>query len=633
MVTVSDVTRAFGARVLVENASFFLDTQSRMGLVGANGAGKTSLLRVLAQIDLPDGGSVNIAKDVSIGLLIQRDDAPGQDRDDNQTVWQSAFAAFARVQQIESRMRELEAQMQAERDEDRLNALVEQHAAALARFESLGGYEMDSRCSGALIGLGLPRECWEQPIGTLSGGQRRRLALAKLLLERPTVLLLDEPTNHLDLSAMQYLEGVLRGWQGPVVCVSHDRWFMDAVCTQIAELAFTKLTIYRGNYTQYLAQSAERFEQLKRSYRLQQREIARQEAIIARYRMFNREKSIRAARSRQKMLDRVERIEAPRAANELTLAFPAPPHLGFDALGAVGISKQFDGKLVVPTVDVAIKQGDRVAVVGPNGCGKTTLLRMLCSKLEPDAGHIVPGAGLRIGWFDQHQRTLGAAGTVLEELRDAFPLLGDQRLRTLLAAFLFPGEDVFAEMAVLSGGERARLMLLKLLLTAPNLLALDEPTNHLDMPARVALEEALLAWPGTLLFVSHDRFFVERVATRVWVFEDGELYQSEGGWQEYLEERAQRLAPPVEAVNQTQKRRELRAEREQTRERQARARQIAELETQIAELETAKAQMEEAMADPALYADEGRARQSVLDYNEMTQRLERLFEQWAQLAE
>nr|MDD6336426.1 ABC-F family ATP-binding cassette domain-containing protein [bacterium] len=629
VVTLQDVARHFGSNTVIQNATLSLKDGARLGLVGANGAGKTTLMNIIAGLDMPDEGSCSIARGVSIGYLSQIDlgNLTG-------TVWDGAMDAFAPAWRVGDEMAALEREMQSQSDPAILEDLAGRYAQAQQRFEELGGYMADSLCTGALIGLGFERESFSQPVDTLSGGQMRRLALARLLLQKPDLLLLDEPTNHLDLPAMSYLEGILKAWKGTVILISHDRWFLDAVCTEVAELSFGRLERYEGNYTDYMRQSAERFESRMRAYQLQQREIARQEAIIERYRSFNREKSIRAARSREKLLARVERLENPQSERTLRLEFPPPPHLGQEAVRASGLGIEFDGRTVFKDFDVLIHQGERVAFVGPNGCGKTTLMRLLCGRLAPTMGRVYPGAGMKVGWFDQQQRTLGHTGTVLDELRNEFPRLGDTALRKLLGAFLFPGEDALADLSILSGGERARLMLLKLLLEAPNVLALDEPTNHLDMPSRAALEEALLDWPGTLLFVSHDRFFVDRVATRILFFEDGRLIESLGGWQDYLELQARRAAdkaPPVE--DRAAKRERLQAEREQIKKRQQRAAEIQRLEDTIQRLEGEKAQLESALADPATYAGGGQAKDIVTRYRALEIELEDAFNRWAELQE
>ncbi|MCL2433816.1 MAG: ABC-F family ATP-binding cassette domain-containing protein, partial [Clostridia bacterium] len=604
--------------------------RDRIGLVGANGAGKTTLLKIISNNMEPDMGTVQLPADWSVGILTQQDQNPP-----HCTVWEHATEAYAPAWQTEAQMRTLENEM-ADMQGGELEEAVHRHADLLQKFESQGGFEAESRCAGALCGLGLPRETWERQTNQLSGGQLRRLALARLLLQKPTLLLLDEPTNHLDLQAMRYLEGVLRAWEGAVVCVSHDRWLLDAVCGRIAELQFGRLAVYTGNYTTYLEKSAAEWEQKARAYKLQQRDIARQEAIIAKYRQFNREKSIRAAESRQRLLDRVERLEKPQKQAELKLQFPQAPHVGWEVLRTRGLTFSYGSKPLIENFDFDIHQGDRIGVVGPNGCGKTTLLKLMCGLLSPLGGSILPAANLKTGWFDQHQATLDATGTVLDELRNAYPLVTDTRLRTLLAAFLFPGEDVFAEISVLSGGERARLMLLKLLLSAPNLLALDEPTNHLDMPACIALEEALLDWPGTLLFVSHDRFFIERIATRLIVFEpceDGfEIKLFEGGWQDYLAYCDKQKQPETGTqINQTQKRKDARAERDATRARQAARRKLEECEQEIERLEREKSQLEKKLADPGLYADPDAARRVAVEYREVEEKLAVKIEEWGEL--
>ncbi len=470
-------------------------------------------------------------------------------------VWEELLRVFEPVLEMERTLRELEARMGElhDRDPQGYARCIDEYDRLTRRFEERGGYRYRSDMQGVLAGLGFGEERYGQRVNTLSGGRRDRLALAKLLLEKPEVLLLDEPTNHLDMASVEWLEGMLKTYPGALIIVSHDRYFLDALGIQIAELEGGKLTLYQGNYTEYVRRSEERRRQKQREYDLYIAEVERQEKIIERFRSFNREKSIRAAESREKALARMEVVEKPVSEKPLAFSFSEPAPTGQDVLTVAGLPKAFNGRPLFSGLGFRLRAGDRVALIGRNGVGKSTVLKILAGMVEADEGAYLFGARVSPGYFDQQQDTMNEANSVLDEVWQVQPRLSQTQVRSLLGSFQFRGDEVFQPIGTLSGGERGRVALCKLLLTRSNLLLLDEPTNHLDMGARQALEEALANYTGTLLTVSHDRYFINRVANRVLVLEEDGLTGYLGNYDSYLEQRRRAQAGEADAGPQLTK--------------------------------------------------------------------------------
>lgn len=523
LLTLQDVCKAFGLNVILKDINLTLKEGQRLGLVGVNGSGKSTLMKIITGDMAPDSGTVSLLRGTRVGLLTQQADITSE-----LTVVEELSRVFEPLRRMEEKLRDLERQM-AENHENAalLESLSSEYTRLTDRFEQAGGYEWPSRIQGVLAGLGFSKERREQPARLLSGGEKTRLCLARILLMQPELLMLDEPTNHLDLEATQWLEDTLRKYKGTVIVISHDRYFLNAVCDGMAELSMTHLTQYNGNYDAFMIQRRMNLERQLKEYAMQQKEIARQQAIIDRYRMYNREKSIKAAESREKRLEKIERIERPIDEAKVRFSFEAKRRTGDDVLMVQDLSKSFDGRTLFQHFSLHLRAGDRVAVIGPNGVGKTTLLRIIMHEIPADTGEVIYGANVDIGYYDQHQAGLTMTKTVMDELWDAFPRMEPDEVRSVLALFLFTGDDVFQKIETLSGGERGRVALAKLLLSEANLLLLDEPTNHLDVFALEALQEMLSGYRGTLLFVSHDAAFSEAVATRFARFEGEKLVSFE----------------------------------------------------------------------------------------------------------
>lgn len=528
------IAKAFGTDEVLKDVNLIVNSRDRLGLVGVNGSGKTTLLKIILGQLAPDEGEIITARGLSIGHLAQSyHPKPGR------TVLEEASEVFGEVFAMESRLRALEKEMADDQRQDVLDELYREYARLTERFEKAEGYMARSLIEGVLIGLGLGPGYFEQHAGTLSGGELTRLGLARLLLQKPDLLLLDEPTNHLDLEALAWLENFLCQYQGAMVIVSHDRYFLDAVCTDMAELLFGVTEVYPGNYTRYLAQREERMAAKVKAYGLQQREIARQRAIITRFKQFNREKSIRAAESREKALARMELLERPDEERAIAFRFKAKRRLGENALLVEDLSKSFGEKPVFENITLDLRSGDRAALIGPNGIGKTTLLKSILGLIKPDTGEVRLGAQADVGYYDQRQQNLNPDNDILTEVWDDFPRLTQSQVRGALALFQFTGEDVFVPIRLLSGGEKGRVALTKLMLRQDNFLFLDEPTNHLDAASREVLEKALEGFECTILAVSHDRFFINRFANKILLMTSEGIEVFEGNYEAYLASRAQ----------------------------------------------------------------------------------------------
>ena len=633
LLTLQDVSKAFGMNRILSGVNLTLKEGSRMGLVGVNGSGKSTLMKIIVGELAPDSGTISLVKGTQVGLLTQQADI-----DSELNVWDELARVFDPLKQMEERMRAMEREMaDAHTDPEAMARLSEDYGRLTERFERMGGYEWPSRIQGTLVGLGFTRERAEMPARLLSGGEKTRLCLARMLLMQPDLLMLDEPTNHLDLAATQWLEDTLRKYKGTVLVISHDRYFLNSICDCMAELSMTHLTQYEGNYDAFSLQRRMNLERQLKEYAMQQKEIARQQAIIERYRMYNREKSIKAAESREKQLEKMERIERPVDEKHIRFTFEARRRTGDDVLMVKGLAKSFDGRALFRDFSLHLRAGDRVAVIGPNGIGKTTLLRILMRELAPDTGTVEYGAGVDIGYYDQHQAGLHEDKTVMDELWDDFPRLEPDQVRGVLALFLFIGDDVFQKISTLSGGERGRVAMAKLMLRKDNLLLLDEPTNHLDMDSREVLEGALADFTGTLLTVSHDRYFINRVANKVIEMTADGATEYLGNYDDYLEHKRRQAAgeegPSGPARTRTEldkERRKARLAKESVKSLRA---HVSDLEAQIARKEEEIASLEAQMGDPAIYQDPTAAADTAHAHQAAQEALEQLYEEWTEAAE
>ena len=538
VLSAQNVAKSFGVNEVLKDVSFTLQQGERMGLVGVNGCGKSTLMRIIAGLESPDSGEISMARGTRVGYLAQQDMVTH-----GASVWAELEKVYAPVFDMEKRIRSLEAEMEhAHEDAARFSRLSAEYDRLCRAFEEADGYAWKSLVSGVLNGLGFRPSQYEQSVDSLSGGEKTRLCLARLLLQKPDLLLLDEPTNHLDMETLQWLENYLSAYRGSVLVISHDRYFLDHVCTCMVEILMGASEQYGGNYTRYIAQREERFETRIRAYELQQKEIERQQAIIARYRMFNREKSIRAAESREKALERIEKLDKPVDERSIRFRFEARRRTGEDVLMVREVSKSFGEKHLFSGLTLHVRAGDRVALIGPNGVGKSTLIKLIVGEEAPDTGFIRYGANVDIGYYDQHQSTLHPEKTVLDEVWDRFPRMEQSDVRGALGMFLFTGDDVFQPIKTLSGGEKGRVALTALMLRKDNVLLLDEPTNHLDMDSREVLEDALSDFGGTIITVSHDRYFINRVANRIIDMRPDVVTEYIGNYDDYVE----RKSRPVE---------------------------------------------------------------------------------------
>ncbi|MDY2792906.1 MAG: ABC-F family ATP-binding cassette domain-containing protein, partial [Eubacteriales bacterium] len=618
---------------ILSGVNLTLKEGARMGLVGVNGSGKSTLMKLIAGGMQPDTGTVSLMKGAQVGLLTQQADI-----DSDLNVWDELARVFEPLQRMEERLREMEHEMaEKHADPEAMARLSEDYARLTERFERKGGYEWPSRIQGTLVGLGFSKERQEMPARLLSGGEKTRLCLARILLTQPDLLLLDEPTNHLDLSATQWLEDTLRKYRGTVLVISHDRYFLNSVCDCMAELSMTHLTQYEGNYDAFSVKRRMNLERQLKEYQMQQKEIARQKAIIERYRMYNREKSIKAAESREKQLEKMERIERPVDEQRIRFCFEARRRTGEDVLMAKDLSKGFGGRRLFEHFDLHLRAGDRVAIIGPNGIGKTTLLRILVGELPPDTGTVLYGSNVDVGYYDQQQAGLHEHKSVMDEVWDDFPRMQPDEVRSVLALFLFTGDDVFQPISTLSGGERGRVALTKLMLRRDNLLLLDEPTNHLDMDSREVLEGALDDFTGTLLTVSHDRYFINRVATRVVEMTADGVREYLGNYDDYLEKKRREAAGEEDVaaptLTRTEQEKNKRRERQARESQKARENRVAALEAQIARTEEQIASLEAQMADPATYQSPDKAAEVARAHCDAQAALDALYEEWSEAAE
>ena len=631
-----NISKAFGTDEIIQNASFHIEANEKAAIVGINGAGKTTLLRIIMQELKQDSGEVIIAKGKTVGYLPQNPDVTG-----NHTIYEEVLSAKEYVIGLEERLRKMEEEMHSVPAEQ-LEAFMDSYNKLHHEFEQLDGYTYKSEISGVLKGLGFQEDEFAKRMQELSGGQRTRVCLGKLLVTKPDIILLDEPTNHLDIGAISWLENYLSNYRGTVVIVAHDRYFLDKVVNKVIELDRTKVSVYNGNYSAYAEKRAQVRETLLKQYYNQQREIKHQEEVIAKLKSFNREKSIKRAESREKMLDKIERLEKPTEENT-DIKIQLEPRIisGNDVLKVEHLSKAYPGQQLFSDINFEIKRGERIALIGDNGTGKTTILKIINEMVPADAGTVTLGANVHVGYYDQEHQVLHMEKNLVEEISDAYPNLTNTEIRNVLAAFLFTGDEVFKRVGDLSGGERGRLSLAKLMLSEANLLILDEPTNHLDITSKEILEQALLRYTGTVLFVSHDRYFINKTATRILNLTGETIVNYIGNYDYYLE-KCKELTEIYVKPQSGQTVNEVKTEEsdnkldwKQQKEEQARKRKLAndlkKTEAEIEETESKISELEEAFADPKIATNSVKLGELQKEYNALKGKQEELYEVWEKL--
>ncbi len=630
-----NLSKAFNEQPVLSGVSFHIEDYEKAAIVGINGAGKTTLLRMIVGEQSADEGIVTLSKGKTMGYLAQNQNVESQN-----TIYQELLTVKADIIAMEQKLRDMELSMKQSSGKA-LEDLMEAYARLNHSFELANGYAYKSEVAGVLKGLGFLETEFNKEISTLSGGQKTRIALGKLLLLNPDLIILDEPTNHLDLNSITWLETYLLNYKGAVLIVSHDRYFLDRIAGKIIELDQTKCTVFSGNYSDYAVKKEQLRQAALHAYLKQQQEIRHQEEVITKLRSFNREKSIKRAESREKMLNKMDVLEKPtEARTDIHLTLTPHCQSGNDVLHIEGLTKSFGPNKLFEGIDMDIKRGEHVAVIGDNGTGKTTILKIINGLLEADAGSITLGANVHIGYYDQEHHVLHMEKTLFEEISDTYPYLNNTEIRNTLAAFLFTGEDVYKRIDNLSGGERGRVSLAKLMLSESNFLILDEPTNHLDILSKEILEDALNAYEGTLLYVSHDRYFINRTASRILDLTGQKLLGYLGNYDYYLEKKdeleqkllsdAPESSPKSGLASESKK--SWQDQKEQQAKQRKKENDLKKCEAEIARLEQEPSEIEQEMTTPEIATNAAKLQELSSRQESVTSRLETLYETWELLA-
>ena len=630
----NNISKSFGTDVIIKSCSFNIEDHEKAAIVGINGAGKSTLLKIITGIEPADTGLVTLAKDKTLGYLSQQ-----QNLNSDNTIYDELLSVKQYILDMEAQLRSIENQMKSA-DDTALETLMKKYSDLNHEFELNNGYAYKSEITGVLKGLGFAEEDFTLNVNTLSGGQKTRVALGRLLLSKPDIILLDEPTNHLDMESISWLENYLLNYSGAVLIVAHDRYFLDKIVSKIIELDNGNATVFSGNYTDYASKKAILRNMQLKEYLNQQREIKHQEEVITKLKQFNREKSIKRAESREKMLNKMEFVDKPEILND-KMDIKLEPNVisGNDVLTVDNLTKGFDGTVLFDNISFQIKRGERVALIGSNGTGKTTILKLINGIIPADSGSIYLGAKVNIGYYDQEHHVLDPDKTIFDEIRDAYPDLNNTQIRNTLAAFLFTNEDVFKYIKDLSGGERGRVSLAKLMLSNANFLILDEPTNHLDITSKEILENALNSYTGTVLFVSHDRYFINSTATRIIELANKTVVNYIGNYDYYLEKRdilTAKASPDAQlssSDNTTKKDSKLswQQSREEQNKLKKKQNEIKKTEIRIAEIEDRLSAIDTEYSDPSIGSNTARLMELHNESTQLKKELDELYEHWEEL--
>ena len=643
----NNISKSFGTNVILDKVSFHVNEREKVAIVGINGAGKSTLFKIIMNELSADEGDVIFSKGCTVGYLSQH-----QDLSTNNTIYDEVLSIKADVIRMEEQIRSLEQSMKSVQGME-LERMLDTYTRLTHEFERNNGYAYKSEVIGVLKGLGFTEDEFDKPVSALSGGQKTRVSLGKLLLSNPELILLDEPTNHLDMESIAWLETFLLNYNGAVVVIAHDRYFLNKVVSKVVELDNSKATVFEGNYSAYAMKKEQLRETMIRHYLNQQKEIKRQEEVIAKLRSFNREKSIKRAESREKMLDKIDRLDKPVTVNaEMDIRLEPNIISGNDVLTVTNLKKSFGNHTLFEHLDFEIKRGEKIAIIGNNGVGKTTILKIINQIIDADAGEIRTGAKVHIGYYDQEHNVLNMNKNVFDEIQDTYPYMDNTKVRNTLASFLFTGDDVFKLIKDISGGERGRVSLAKLMLSDANFLILDEPTNHLDIVSKEILENAISSYTGTVLYVSHDRYFINRTATRILDLTNGTLINYIGNYDYYLEKKPElerqflgsldatvlnKDESSIPSSSQAASESENKLDWKQQKEEQARLRKrqndLKKVEEEIQALEARDEEINSLLLDETIFTNPSKLMELNNEKKSVEARLEILLQQWEELAE
>lgn len=622
LLSISNIKKSYITDPVLDGVSLIVEDHDKIGLIGNNGSGKTTLFNIITGEISKDDGIIFMPKDLKIGYLKQQLHTESQN-----TIYEDCEEIFSYLIEMEKNLRELESKI-ANPDIDDFENIMEKYGHMQEKFQEKGGYSYPSKIRGTLIGLGFSEEDFTRKVSNLSGGQKSRLALAKLLLEEPDLMLLDEPTNHLDINAISWLEKYLKDYKGGLILISHDRYFLNNVVNKIALLEYHKLTLFKGNYSVYVKERKKQLEQLKKQYEDQQKEIKRQEAVIERYLGLGRERFIRQGKSRQKLLDKMKKMPPPTDIKKAQIRFTPALESGREVLKAENLSKSYNENLIFENINFMVYKNDKVGIIGPNGVGKSTLFKIITEKIKPSSGDIKYGSNVKIAYFDQEMENLHDDKTIIDEIWDEYPKLDHFQIRKYLAQFLFVGDDIFKIIGDLSGGEKGRVSLLKIMLRGANLLLLDEPTNHLDIDSKEILEEALNLYDGTVISISHDRYFLNSTCNKIFAMSKNSIDEYLGNYNYYLEKTTEKEEEDEIIVSKTELDNIKKQERQKRLENKKKREEKESLEKEIHILEEKIKNIDLELSSPEIYEDLEKVNELSNNRDLSNEDLEKLYEKW-----